>query len=164
MRSDEIRKEALSVYSHANVRDRYDADLMMAGFSDGAEWADAHPVAPEPSAPSEHGGTIPLYGMLDVWMALNGTSHPEFDAFYAEHGYAETWARILAAVRQRRSEPQGEPSDAPIRNHGGWDMGLQSKSYPPSAAVDAALTAWNATGGSDRVAMRAALRAAQEAR
>ena len=48
MRSDEIRKEALSVYSHANVRDRYDADLMMAGFSDGVEWADAHPVAPEP--------------------------------------------------------------------------------------------------------------------
>lgn len=48
MRSDEIRKQALSVYSHAKVRDRYDADLMMAGFSDGAEWADAHPAAPEP--------------------------------------------------------------------------------------------------------------------
>lgn len=52
--------------------------------------------------PGEHGGTIPLYGMLDVWTALYGTSHPEFDEFYAEHGYAETWARILAAVREHR--------------------------------------------------------------
>ncbi|WP_336642811.1 hypothetical protein [Microbacterium sp. MMO-113] len=69
---------------------------------------------PEPSKQGAHGGTIPLYGMLDVWMALYGTSHPDFDAFYAEHGYAETWARILAAVRQRRSEPQDEPSDAQV--------------------------------------------------
>lgn len=59
----------------------------------------------------EHGGTLPLYGMLDVWMALYGTSHPEFDEFYAEHGYAETWARLLAAVRERRTV-QGEPTDA----------------------------------------------------
>lgn len=50
MRSDEIRREALSLYSHANVRDRYDADLMMAGFTDGAEWADAHPAVPRPTA------------------------------------------------------------------------------------------------------------------
>lgn len=42
---------------------------------------------------------IPLYGMLDVWMATRGTSHPEFDQFYSEHGYAETWARLLADVR-----------------------------------------------------------------
>lgn len=58
------------------------------------------------------------------------------------------------------SEPQGEPSEGVIRNHGGWDMELQSKPYPSGGAVDAALAAWNATGGSDRVAMRAALRAA----
>lgn len=42
---------------------------------------------------------IPLYGMLDVWMATRGTSHPEFDQFYSEHGYAETWSRLLADVR-----------------------------------------------------------------
>ncbi|ABR10460.1 MULTISPECIES: hypothetical protein [Bacteria] len=36
---DEIRAEYLARYSHANVRDRYDADLMMAGFEDGARWA-----------------------------------------------------------------------------------------------------------------------------
>ena len=36
--SDEAREEALSRYSHANVRDRYDADLLMAGFADGAAW------------------------------------------------------------------------------------------------------------------------------
>lgn len=41
---------------------------------------------------------IPAYAMLDVWQALYGTSHPEFDEFYAKHGYAETWARLLAAV------------------------------------------------------------------
>ena len=35
---DGARAEALSRYSHADVRDRYDADLLMAGFVDGAEW------------------------------------------------------------------------------------------------------------------------------
>lgn len=35
---DEARTEALTKYSHQNVRDRYDADLMMVGFVDGAEW------------------------------------------------------------------------------------------------------------------------------
>ena len=45
--------------------------------------------------------TIPLYGMLDLWMALYGTSHPQFDEFYEKHSYAETWARLLAEVRSR---------------------------------------------------------------
>ena len=45
--------------------------------------------------------TIPLYGMLDLWMALYSTSHPQFDEFYEKHGYAETWARLLAEVRSR---------------------------------------------------------------
>lgn len=55
--------------------------------------------------------TIPLYGMLDLWMALYGTSHPQFDEFYEKHGYAETWARLLAEVRSRAAEgaaPQAE--------------------------------------------------------
>ena len=54
---------------------------------------------------------IPLYGMLDVWMALYGTSHPQFDEFYEKHGYAETWARLLAEVRSRAAAgvaPQAE--------------------------------------------------------
>lgn len=35
----DARQESLSRYSHVNVRDRYDADLLMAGFQDGAAWA-----------------------------------------------------------------------------------------------------------------------------
>lgn len=93
--------------------------------------------APEHSSESGgHGGTIPLYGMLDVWMALYGTSHPDFDVFYAEHGYAETWACILAAVRGRRAELQ----DA-----------------PPFEALEA-------TGEEDRVIDEAAMRSHIEAR
>ena len=34
----EARAQALVQYTHAKVRDRYDADLLMAGFEDGAEW------------------------------------------------------------------------------------------------------------------------------
>lgn len=49
--------------------------------------------------------TIPLYGMLDLWMALYGTSHPRFDEFYEKHGYAETWARLLDEVRSRAPVP-----------------------------------------------------------
>lgn len=49
------------------------------------------------------GDLIPLYAMLDVWTALYGTSHPEFDEFYAEHGYSETWARLLAEIRKRQT-------------------------------------------------------------
>lgn len=51
----------------------------------------------------QHRHRIPLYAMLDLWMALYQTSHPEFDEFYAEHGYAETWARLCAEVRARLS-------------------------------------------------------------
>lgn len=39
MTEEEIKQEYLNRYSHANVRDRYDADLLMAGFADGAAWA-----------------------------------------------------------------------------------------------------------------------------
>lgn len=59
------------------------------------------------------GDLIPLYAMLDVWTALYGTSHPEFDEFYDQHGYAETWAHLLSSIRERRTV-QGEPSDALI--------------------------------------------------
>jgi len=61
--------------------------------------------------------TIPLYGMLDVWRAIHGTSHPEFDEFYAEHGYAETWARLLDSVRRLRAHgllSEGAPSEEQI--------------------------------------------------
>lgn len=37
--SARAKAESLRRYSHANVRDRYDADLLMAGFQDGASWA-----------------------------------------------------------------------------------------------------------------------------
>lgn len=42
---------------------------------------------------------IPLYAMLDVFHAVTGTSHPEWDRLYEKHGYAESWARVLAMVR-----------------------------------------------------------------
>lgn len=100
-------------------------------------WPDLHPVLDlrygiadalwaagfrrsEVSKPGEHDGSIPLYGMLDVWTALYGTSHPEFDTFYAEHGYAETWARILAAVRERREVP--EPSAEGYAEFEDWEQ------------------------------------------
>lgn len=58
----------------------------------------------------------------------------------------------------------------PLRDHAGWDMGLQTK--PPADnkvrvsvsnnEVSVALHAWNSTRGTDREAMRAAIRAAIE--
>lgn len=48
---------------------------------------------------NRHPQPIPPYAMLDVWMALYGTSHPEFDTFYEKHGYAETWARLMHVIR-----------------------------------------------------------------
>lgn len=56
--------------------------------------------------------TIPLYGMLDLWMALYGTSHPQFDEFYEKHGYAETWARLLAEVRSRAAAGVAPPAES----------------------------------------------------
>lgn len=113
--------------------------------------AEHRPVQAEPGW---HDGTIPLYGMLDVWMALYGTSHPGFDEFYAEHGYAETWVRILAAVRRAASYTQSrlvhaEPTEAQLL--------AALNAYDPRAASDDDVADW----GEEHVAdMRAALRAA----
>lgn len=43
---------------------------------------------------------IPLYAMLDVWMALGGESEA-FDRMWAEEGRtpADTWSQLLAVVR-----------------------------------------------------------------
>lgn len=61
--------------------------------------------------PGAHGGPIPMYGMLDLWMALHGAERSEeFEPFYAEHGYAETWARLLHAVRSAK-HPEPEITD-----------------------------------------------------
>ena len=62
---------------------------------------------------NRHPQIIPIYAMLDVWMALHDTSHPEFDEFYAEYGYAEAWARLMHAIRHPQPT-EGEPSDAGI--------------------------------------------------
>ena len=40
-------------------------------------------------------------------------------------------ASTIITERHGSDPTQGEPPDAAIRNHGGWDMELQSKSYPP---------------------------------
>ncbi len=67
-------------------------------------------VQGEPTATS-----IPRYAMLDVWMALYGHENSQaFDGFYEGAGYAEAWATLLAAIRARAAEPQGEPTDAQV--------------------------------------------------
>lgn len=59
---------------------------------------------------------IPRYAMLDVWMALYGHETSQaFDAFYEGAEYSEAWSTLLAAIRTRAGEPQGEPSDASVR-------------------------------------------------
>lgn len=59
--------------------------------------------------------TIPMHAMLDIWMALYGHDNSQaFDGFYESAGYAEAWATLLAAIRARAGESQGEPSDAQL--------------------------------------------------
>ncbi|MCT2299768.1 hypothetical protein M3G04_02435 [Dietzia cinnamea] len=55
---------------------------------------------------------IPAYAMLDIWMAL-GRDSIHFDDWYDEHGYADAWAELTAAVREARTAPavsRAEPS------------------------------------------------------
>lgn len=60
---------------------------------------------------------IPRYAMLDVWMALYGHETSQaFDAFYKGAEYSEAWSTLLAAIRTRAGEPQGEPSDPQVLN------------------------------------------------
>lgn len=47
---------------------------------------------------------IPAYAMVDVWMAL-GRDSIHFDDWYDEHGYADAWAELTAAVREARTAP-----------------------------------------------------------
>lgn len=68
---------------------------------------------------------IPLYAMLDIWQALYGTSRPEFDEFYAEYGYAETWARLLAEVRALSSHPDEETNIRATVWQEGWERGFR---------------------------------------
>ncbi|WOF23824.1 hypothetical protein N8K70_03850 [Microbacterium betulae] len=56
--------------------------------------------------PGAHGGPIPRYAMLEVWMALYGhVTSGAFDTFYDAHGYADTWATLCSAIRVRAGEP-----------------------------------------------------------
>lgn len=53
----------------------------------------------------------PTYLALDLWVAL-GCDPAAFDAYYERHGWAETWAALLHAVREARGErPCGEMVD-----------------------------------------------------
>lgn len=49
------------------------------------------------------GQLIPAYAMLDVWVAL-GRDSIHFDDWYDEHGYADAWAELTAAVREGRGD------------------------------------------------------------
>lgn len=93
--------------------------------------------------PGEHGGTIPLYGVLDLWSALHGTSHPEFEEFYEQHGYAEAWAGLLAMVRSRAAAPEGlhEDHNDPVYEYSltyvdGWY--LSRRRFGPFESLEAA--------------------------
>lgn len=63
-------------------------------------------------------------------------------------------------------------TDEPFRDHAGWDMSLQTKTPAGDRPylsvsqneVSVALHTWNSTRGTDRDAMRAAIRAALEMR
>ncbi|GAA6124201.1 hypothetical protein BPY_23090 [Bifidobacterium psychraerophilum] len=49
-----------------------------------------------------HDDPIPMYAQLDIWSALHSPEDvdpAEYDAFRAEHGFADTWAELCAAVR-----------------------------------------------------------------
>lgn len=57
------------------------------------------PPATPPTHPDQQTDMlIPVYGLLDLWMAL-GYDSEEFEAQYLTHGYADTWAWLLARVR-----------------------------------------------------------------
>lgn len=57
------------------------------------------PPATPPTHPDQQTDMlIPVYGLLDLWMAL-GMDSEDFEAHYLTHGYADTWARMLQAVR-----------------------------------------------------------------
>jgi hypothetical protein len=45
-------------------------------------------------------GQPPIYLALDLWMAL-GLPTDQFDDYYERNHWANTWANLLAAVRQR---------------------------------------------------------------
>jgi hypothetical protein len=47
---------------------------------------------------------IPAYAMLDIWTALSRDSI-HFDDWHDEHGYADAWAELTAAVREARTAP-----------------------------------------------------------
>lgn len=91
---------------------------------------------------------IPRYAMLDIWQALYGTSHPEFDEFYKEHGYAETWARLVGAVRDRltreREEARREAVAEFAKQHGIGDLESRPLYDAQQQLADAAQTAYEA--------------------
>ena len=79
---DEARAQALVEYAHGKVRDRYDADLMMAGFEDGAAWQakrepakpievnDAMTAVPEAAMPAIRKTSRPDTGLVNFHALL----------------------------------------------------------------------------------------------
>lgn len=64
---EEIKAEARRRYNHQSVRDRYDADLLMAGFEDGASWAVERIAARQAATRcSECGGLGGVHGLVHV--------------------------------------------------------------------------------------------------
>ncbi|WP_424936689.1 MULTISPECIES: hypothetical protein [Bacteria] len=97
---DEIRAEYLSRYSHANIRDRYDADLMMAGFEDGVRWA----AEVRAAALAGQGEGRRWYAAC--WREDDGTLEPlESETILRE--YAEAEATLWRGNEER--DPAGQP-------------------------------------------------------
>ena len=70
--------------------------------------------------------TIPRYAMLDVWAALRGSDQSQaFESFRDEHGYAETWARLMHDVRAIKAEQERDErcGCAPGKLVQKWDGG-----------------------------------------
>jgi hypothetical protein len=83
----------LAVDENFEYTDRTVGNFAAAAFAAGAKWQAEHTSKDDP---------IPMYAQLDIWSALHNPEDvdpAEYDAFRAEHGFADTWAELCAAVR-----------------------------------------------------------------
>lgn len=114
MKSDETtRKVALDRYSHEHVRDRYDADLLIQGFQDGAEWQRSRPVSgparivqmpPQPETSRRY---------WEVWCPTCTTHEGVYDEGDARLGTLRDEHNWLH-YRQPLTGPVSEPSEEAI--------------------------------------------------
>ena len=120
--SDEARREAvkrayLDAYSHGRVRDRYDADLMMAGFEDGAEWQ----AARDRECITELEAEVERYRLAhDIVCASTATAE--------EIGQSvSTVAQVIARTDAIAWREQGRELDAEVKRLRGRLTGIKER-------------------------------------